>query len=191
MLLKTHLKDVIQLRPVELDDIASIRYVHKTAFEILAGDKHSEEEVTAHLDLINSHSYTDKILSSNMYCALIDQEIVGTAGWCPADDNGRTARIKQVFIRPLFHTMGIGRLLVHNTELRAYKAGFNNFSAQANINAIPFYKRLGYSVSSHGIMTTPMNIDLPVAFMRKHMKTKDTVIPHNITSLPAEQRLCA
>ncbi|MEM7621024.1 MAG: GNAT family N-acetyltransferase [Pseudomonadota bacterium] len=188
---KSNLLDIIQLRPVELDDIASVRYVHKTAFEILAGDKHSEDEVKAHIDMIVSQAYIEKILSCNMYCALIDDEIVGTAGWCPADDNGRTARIKKVFVRPLFHTMGIGKILVKNAEKRAVQAGFDHFSVQSNINAVPFYKCLNYKISSHGIMTTPMDVDLPVAFMRKQVQPAQTIFSRRLSAFSEENRMCA
>lgn len=186
MLTQSNLRNVIKLRPIELDDIASIRYIHKTAFEVLAGDKHSEDEVRAHTDLVYSQGYVDKIVSSNMLCAIIDDQIVGTSGWCPADDNGRTARIKQVFVHPLFHTIGIGRLLVANAEKRALQAGFDCFSAQANINAVPFYKRLDYTISSYGTMSTLTQIDLPVAFMRKSLEQEPKMVTRRKTQ-PANE----
>ncbi len=168
LLPKVDLSHSVTLKPVSVDDISSVRYVHITAFRILASEHHTEEEIQAHVDLIQRPEYVDTILTSALYCSWIEDEIVGTAGWCPADDNGSTARIRNVFVRPLFTNCGIGRLLVENAEARAHQAGFRDFSVRANINAVSFYERLGYEISSYGVMSTRSNIDLPVAFMRKY-----------------------
>ncbi len=164
---KPDITKIVELKPVTLDDLASVRYVHKSSFVALCGANHSEEEVQAHIDMVNSKQYVDLILANNMYCAWIGNEIVGTAGWSPADDSGHTARINLVCVRPMFNNIGIGRLLIRNSELRAKSAGFFDYSVRSNINAVPFYQLQGYSISSHGIMHTRMKIDLPVAFMRK------------------------
>ncbi len=170
----------VVLKPVTLDDLASVRYVHGASFSFLSGPQHSEEEVQAQIDTINSKQYVDQILANNTYCAWIGDEIVGTAGWCPADDSGHTARINLVCVRPLFHNMGIGRLLIRDAENRAKNAGFFDFSVRSNINAVSFYQRHGYSISSHGIMHTRMKIDLPVAFMRKYGIPVNQNIPVSI-----------
>ena len=159
--------DRIELKPVTLDDLASVRYVHKSAFVTFCGAHHSEEEVQAQIDMINSTQYVELILSNNTYCAWLEDEIVGTAGWSPADDSGNTARINLVCVRPMFHNLGIGRMLIRDSERRAKDAGFYDYSVRSNINAVPLYQRHGYRISSHGIMHTRMKIDLPVAFMRK------------------------
>jgi putative acetyltransferase len=165
---RTDMANFATLRPVTVDDMSSVRYVHSTAFRILAAEYHSEEEIKSFTDLIYSRDYVDGILSNSIYVALVDEEIVGTAGWTPADDNGSTARIRKVYVRPLFTNCGIGKMLVKNAESRAKTAGFTDFSVRANINAIPFYEHLGYEITSYGVMPTPSDIDLPVAFMRKY-----------------------
>ena len=161
------LSDSVVLRPVSIDDMSSVRYVHEIAFRILAAEHHSEEQLAAHIEVILQPEYIKEIRNNSVYCAWVDGEIVGTSGWCPADDNGTTARIRKVFVRPLFSCCGIGRLLLENAEARAYQAGFTDFSVRANVNAVSFYTRAGYEITSHGVMSTNSGIDLPVAFMRK------------------------
>lgn len=157
----------VTFRPVTLDDLSSVRYVHMTAFRILAAEYHSPEEIQAHVDDMMNTDYFEEILQCDLYCALVEEEIVGTGGWCPADDSGATARIRKVFVRPLFTNCGVGRMLVELAEKRALQAGFDKFTVRANINAVSFYERLNFEISSYGVMPTRSGIDLPVAFMRK------------------------
>ncbi len=164
---KCDLSRSVVLRPVGIDDMSSVRYVHATAFRILAAEHHSDEQLAARVAEIMRPDYVREVLDSALYCAWVDGEIVGTAGWCPADDNGKTARIRKVYVRPLFTNCGIGGLLLRNAEERACRSGFVDFSVRANVNAIAFYKQAGYEITSHGVMPTYGNIDLPVAFMRK------------------------
>ena len=174
---KPDITRIVELKPVTIDDLASVRYIHKSSFEAFCGTNHSDEEVQAHIDMVNSQYYADHILSNNMYCAWIGDEMVGTAGWSPADDSGHTARINLLSVSPMFNGLGIGRLLVRSTEKRASEAGFNDYSVRSNINAVPFYQHHGYRISSHGIMHTRTKIDLPVAFMRKFCVPVNQNIP--------------
>ncbi len=180
---KFSIVDKVKLKPVTLDDLASVRYVHKSAFTLLAGTEHSEEQVQAQNELIYSKNYCDHIFANNTYCAWMGNELIGTSGWCPADDRGGTARVNMIYVHPLFHMLGIGRMMVKNAEERARDAGFYEFSLRANINAVRFYKRLGYHVSSRGILQTPKKVDLPVAFMRKH----NIATTHHIYKRSTEQ----
>lgn len=176
---KFDLSSSVVLRPASLDDMSSVRYVQATAFRILAAEQHSEEQIAAHIDVIEQPGYTQEILNSSVYCAWVDREIVGTAGWCPADDNGTTARIRQVYVRPLFCCCGIGASLLENAEARAYRAGFTDFSVRANVNAVSFYERAGYEITSHGVMPANSHIDLPVAFMRKKARCTRSISKDN------------
>ncbi len=164
---KSEFLKTVTFRPVTLDDLSSIRYVHMTSFRILGAEHHSPDEIQAHVDDMIHADYFEEILTCDLYCAQVEEEIVGTGGWCPADDSGSTARIRKVFVRPLFTNVGIGRTLVQLAENRAKMAGFENFSVRANINAVSFYEGLDFEISSYGVMPTRSGIDLPVAFMRK------------------------
>ncbi len=157
----------VTLRPATIDDLSSIRYVHMTSFRILAAEHHSENEIQARVEDILRTEYFEEILEADLYCAIVDNEIVGTGGWCPADDNGATARIRKIFVRPLFTGCGIGRLLVEAAEERARRAGFNEFTTRANINSVAFFEHMNFEISSYGVMPTRSGVDLPVAFMRK------------------------
>jgi GNAT superfamily N-acetyltransferase len=152
---------------VGVDDISSVRYVHGSAFQILSGEYHTQEESAAFSDMIRRPEYGREVLTNNVVGAWIDREMVGTAGWCPGDNRCKTARIRQVFVGPLFAGTGIGRLLLMDAENRALKAGFQFFSVRAAVSTVPFYEKLGYLVSSHGVLPTPNGVGMPIVFMRK------------------------
>jgi GNAT superfamily N-acetyltransferase len=163
--------DRIALRPVGLDDWASVRYVHSAAFRAHANGHFTEAECDAFTNFVRSQRYIDRLIGQNVHAAWLDGELIGTSGWTPADDNGALARITAVFVRPLFTGMGIGRRLVLNAESHARAAGFERFSARVLVNAVGFFEKLGYDVTSHGVQTIGADQDLPITYMRKHAAT--------------------
>lgn len=164
---RLNLSACVTLRPVGMDDVASVRYIHSSAFQVLSGEYHSQEESAAFTQMIRTPEYAREVLTNNVHAAWIDREMVGTAGWCPGDNRCKTARIRQLFVRPLFVGVGIGGFLLKDAENRAMRAGFHYFTVRAPVGAVPFYEGLGYSVSSHGVLPTPSGVGMPVVFMRK------------------------
>lgn len=72
------------------------------------------------------------------YVAVDDNDIVGTAGF-----DGQQART--VFVRPDWHKLGVGSLLMRAVEALAIERGLNQLSLLSSITAQGFYRRLGYS----------------------------------------------
>jgi len=161
------LSRVAVLRAVTVDDIAAIRYVHEAAFQTYSAEYHTLQEIAAFIHMLRHPDYGLEILNSHMMAATIGGEIVGTAGWIRADDRGTAARLRKVFVRPMFVGAGIGRMLLLDAETRASRAGFFDFSVRASVSSIAFYKRLGYRISSHGVFATLDGVDLPITYMRK------------------------
>lgn len=159
--------DQMTLRRVGMDDWANVRYVHASAFRILAGGDSEPAEADAFAAYVRSQDYADRLQGENLYAGWIDGELVGTAGWTPADDSGALARITSVFVRPLFTRLGIGRRLALDAEARARAAGFERFSARATFNSVGFFEKLGYDVTSHGIHAIATEQGMPVTYMRK------------------------
>ncbi|MDX2263843.1 MAG: GNAT family N-acetyltransferase [Hyphomicrobiales bacterium] len=161
------LSRVTLLRPVTIDDIAAIRHIHQAAFQSYSAEYHTAQEQAAFNDMVRRADYALEILNSHVSVAIIGGEIVGTAGWVGADERGAAARLRKVIVRPMFGGCGVGRMLVLDAERRAQRAGFSDFSVRASVSSIPFYKRLGYRITSHGVFATPSGVDLPITYMRK------------------------
>lgn len=165
---------LIGIRPVGIDDFAQVRYTHTTSFRVKMASYLAEEEVDAYSERINSPAYTAQLMREDLLGAWIDRELVGTCGWTPMD-SGKVARITSVFVRPPFAGLGIGRRLVIGTEERARANGFRNFSVRATGIAVPFFERLGYTVTSHGLRNLGVDRGLPVTFMRKMVEGEPRV----------------
>lgn len=170
------LPDRMLIRPVGVDDWANIRYVHSAAFRLLSASFCTPNEIDAFTAFVRSETYADRLMWENVHTAWLDDELVGTAGWTPADDSGSQARITSVFVRPLFTRAGIGRRLVRDAEARARAAGFERFSARATLNSVGFFEKLGYDVTSYGVHTGMGEQSMPVTYMRKRTAAMAPVV---------------
>lgn len=159
--------EALQLRPVTIEDLAMVRYIHAAAFRLMAASCYPDEEIAAFVAYVHTAAYGDAICGENMLAGLLDGEMVATAGWAPADDGGVSARIRSVYVRPLFHGLGLGRHMTLQAESWARKSGFHSFGARVTLNSVGFFETLGYEVTSHGVQLLPANRGLPVSFMRK------------------------
>lgn len=160
-------------RPIGLDDIADVRYLHSSAFKVCGAQHHTEEEIDAYVARINSIDYIQECMNCSLYGIWHNHVLVGTAGWCPSNDNRSTARIRKIYVHNFYMGLGLGRMMVDNAEERAKNAGFKEFSVRSSVSATKFFKSLGYNVSSHGALGLSGGPDFPVTYMRK-----DTVQKH-------------
>lgn len=160
--------DSADVRRLGIDDISTVRYVHAAAFKTLAGALLSEDEINAFVGHVQAPGYAEALMQTNMWVALVNGQIVGTAAWTPGDDSGATARIASVFVDPMFAQCGIGRRLMLEVERRAAEAGYQRYSVRATASAVPFFQALGYEIASHGVSSLSVTEGtLPVTFMRK------------------------
>lgn len=156
----------VEVRRVGMDDLSHVRYVHTTSFRSLGAAHYSEEELDAFGHHIAAPAYADKILGDEALAAWLGAEMVATVAWSAAD-TGLSARICSLFVRPLFTRVGIGRRLVCLAEDEARSKGFQSFRAVATMNAVSFFERQGYRVTSYGTRAIAPQLGLAVAFMRK------------------------
>jgi GNAT superfamily N-acetyltransferase len=160
-----------EIRPIGLDDLSDVRYIHATSFRMIAAQHYSPDDIAAFTEHVYGLTYTDALSDAlrrqQLYGAWFGGELVGTAGWF-ADDNGaRTARLRYIFVRPLFTGLGLGRRLLLDIEDRARQAAFHTFTVHATLNAVGFFTRLGYQTTSFGVWPLSPTHALPVAIMRK------------------------
>ena len=161
------LAQALELRLLTVDDFATMRYIHASAFKTMALSHYPDDEVTAFATYIYTPTYADLIRGENVLAGFLGEEMVATAGWAPADDNGISARIRSVYVRPLFTGIGVGRRMAMEAESWARRSGFKTFGARVTLNAVGFFEALGYEVTSHGVHMLPDDQGLPVSFMRK------------------------
>lgn len=171
----------VSKRPIGLDDLADVRYLHSSAFRMCGAAHHTEEEIDAYLARINSNDYILECLNCSLYGLWHEGMLIGTAGWCPSNDNRTTARLRKIFIHNFYVGLGFGRQMVEHAENRAADGGFETFSIRASTQAAPFFRHLGYQITSYGSLNTPTGPDLPVTYMRKSANHDGRSLKHTFS----------
>jgi GNAT superfamily N-acetyltransferase len=93
--------------------------------------------------------------------------VLAAAGWSAHEGEPGTARIRKVFVHPERARQGLGTTLVLDAERRAASAGYTQFAVRASLNAVPFYRRLGYRPVEPQTVSRPGDLHLAVMLMRK------------------------
>ena len=156
---------LIEVAPIGIDDFSALRYLYAKSLIAQTADAVSDEQAAALIRLIYSPDYSDLVMDEEVIGAWLDGELVGSAAWHPGREPTGVARIGPVFVRhPRF---GIGRLLLGEVETRAQRSGFRQFATWSTIEAVPFFERHGYQVTSRGAKAFAPGQSLPVTFLRK------------------------
>jgi GNAT superfamily N-acetyltransferase len=151
----------ISIKPVDVDHMSLVRYVHSVALRMQAGAALTEDEIDRVCESMYEPEYTAELMSQDLLGAWLGGELTGTAGWL-LDKDGCTARIVSVYVRPPFTRMGIGRRLVAEVEDRCRRAGLSRFVLEAMGGSVPFFEKQGYDIKAEaavdpdGIPRTPM-----------------------------------
>lgn len=159
--------ELVQLRPIGIDDWSDVRYVHETSFRTIVGPRASERAVDAFMSALGTPAYVEKLRGADLVGAWFDGQLAGTAGWRPMDSRGRVARLEGLFVQPLFAFMGIGSLLLSHAEGRARRAGYASVTAFACARSAPFFMRAGYDVYAQGPGVCEYADDMAMFVMRK------------------------
>lgn len=165
----------VELRPIGVDDLSAVRHVHCLATRALGATQHSEAEIDACISMIRSPRYAEQVMASESIGAFFEDSLAGTAGWFPADDTGKAARITHLYVSPLFTRAGLGRFLLRAIEERAGRAGFEEFIVRVPTTSAAFFMHHGYERSSNGVQQTPAGTSLPVVFMRRRASGNELI----------------
>ena len=157
--------NVVSVRPLTIDDMSAVRYMHTLSLKCLTGL--SEDEIETLTAEIQSPQYTDKLMTGRMLLAFLHGELVGSAGWSMDADDSEAAAVSAVFVHPLFTRCGIGRRLVRDVEAEARGLGFTTFKAAVTPDAAGFFGRLGYKISPRRRMASGTRSALPLALARR------------------------
>jgi len=159
--------EMIELRPLTVDDLSAARYIHTASFTGAAPDHYAQADVDAFVAFVRSARYADLLLGNHAVAAWLGPEMVGTAAWSPGEERSLTARVLAVFVRPLFNGEGIGGRLVEHIEEEARTAGFHAFELSATLNSVGFFEGMGYRTLRNRGWALPSGREIPVTFMRK------------------------
>jgi GNAT superfamily N-acetyltransferase len=159
------------IRHVTFDNLSDVRYLHAQSIKNLASGEFSDEEVAAAKAHVYSPKYSEALSAAigrqQFFGAWIGEALVGTAGWSALDDAAMVARIRSIFVSPLYSRMGLAQRLLSHVEAEATQAGLRIFSVRSMANANGFFVRQGYKVTSQGVRSLFADRSVPVTFLRK------------------------
>lgn len=157
------------LRPLVPADILATVAMQCRAMEVLGRSHYDPDQTALLLAATREPDYADALLGNDLWLAVgPDGTILGSAGWGMAvgEDGTPRGRIRKVFVEPGLAGRGLGRRLVEAAEARAAAAGARGYLVRANLNAVPFYERLGYRVTGPGAMAVGA-LSVPMTMMEK------------------------
>ena len=171
--------ELVQLRSIDIDDWADVRYVHGTSFRTIVAPRATQRYVDAFMARLQTPDYVDALRGTDLMGAWLDGQLAGTAGWRPLDSRGRVARIEGLFVQPLFAFMGLGSLLLAHAEARARRAGYTSVTALACAPSVPFFMRAGYDVYAQGHGVCALANDMTMFVMRKQDTAASVLLPRD------------
>lgn len=157
-----------------IDELSTIRYVHAQSLRAAALRWAGDDEIAAFTDYIYSFDYGEAVATAIYNHTLgsirADGRLVATCGWSPISDEADAARVRWCHVLPMFANMGMGAALLAHAETAAEDYGHTTLVARASPNAVGFFERYGYNITSHGTRAMGAGHTLPVTFLRKHLR---------------------
>lgn len=145
----------LMLRPYAAADLDATVAMQCRAVEVLGRTHYGPEDIALLVAASREPGYAGELAANDLWLAVDPAgTVLGSAGWGRArgEDGTERARIRKVFVEPGLAGRGLGRRLVEAAEARARAAGLSAFVVRANLNAVPFYERLGYRATGPGEM---------------------------------------
>lgn len=158
---------MVELREANPSDMDAVLAVHRAAIRSVTTDRYTDEEVAAWV-AAQDDSGQYPIEKDTQYIAVAettDDRIVGFVGL-----DLRDGVLETLYVRPTVQGDGIGTTLLTHAENTLQNHGHRVCVTAASLNAIPFYRRRGYSVEDETFILEMT--DTPLEFVRME-KTLD------------------
>jgi GNAT superfamily N-acetyltransferase len=174
---RRHFADAIDVRPLDVNDIASARRLQISSFLALAAPDLSDAEAAAFQAFVVSPAYTSERFRATergeLLGALHDGRLIGTVEWRRAPNTARAAQIRGIFVDPLFTGCGIGTRLLHDVEREIARATFDEVGTRTTVASVGFFERFGYRITAHGQHPLSPSQALAITFLRKNLALHD------------------
>lgn len=107
-------------------------------------------------------TFPSRIENEYFIVGSIESRIVGFAALKVS-----SAEVEAVFVAPDAGRRGVGRSLLADLEGAALKSGLQALSLNASLNAVPFYRAVGYNAVSEGTYVTSQGLQIACVHMHK------------------------
>jgi putative acetyltransferase len=135
--------DPFTLRPVGASDLDAIAALQETSIMALGAPVYGEAKARAWARLGYQFRH-DLLGEGGFWVAEEGERLLGVGGWSPDSLERDLAWIRYLFVHPQATRRGIGRRLVERAERSAYAAGRRRLRVWSSLNAVPFYRAVGF-----------------------------------------------
>ena len=150
------------IRSARLEDAGSIARVHVASVEAISTSLYSPEELESWSKPRTIANYEELIRTREFLVAEARNVIVGFGVLNP-----ETSVIEAVYVDPAASGQGIGMELMRELEARAAVLGIKQLQLNASLNAVPFYRKAGYSGDAQQKYKLQTGIEIPCVPMSK------------------------
>ncbi len=153
---------MIIIRKAKEEDSELIWHVHIRAIRDLCGSHYTQEEIDAWTAVLKPIRYKNAITSGTLLVAVNGEDIVGFGNL-----NRDRGEVEAVYVDPQYVKLGIGIRLLRALERAAQNAGLTSLHLSSSLNAVPFYKRAGYTPEKHPRYLLPFGMVACIPMIKK------------------------
>lgn len=153
------------IRKAQRDDVAAIWSTRRLAILHQCPGHYSAGQLNAWVGGQPGERFTEMVAAS-FYVSTFAGEVVGTGML----DLGK-AEINAIFVHPVHMGQGVGRGLLQQLETIAIDQGLQSLALQSTLNAVGFYRRLGYEGEVRTLYRSARGFSLPCIAMSKRLAT--------------------
>jgi GNAT superfamily N-acetyltransferase len=152
----------ICLRRARFEDVNAVLRLITAAVEHGCREHYSPAQRRAVFLTYAESLYVDVIQSFDTVVAARDDQLVGVAQLDPA-----AARLRALFVAPTLQGRGLGRVLIASVERLARAHRLPVIDGAMSLNAVPFYRRLGFVVRPGTDHLVRGGVMVPIVNMHK------------------------
>lgn len=160
----------IRVRPATSGDAAAVQHVLMASYPALMAQAYDSEILRRALPLITRANNT-LLACGTYYVAETERHaIIGCGGWTREEPGSAVmvpglAHVRHFAVDPAWAGRGVGRALFERCEIDARSHGIRLFKCFASLNAVEFYRTLGFEVQGLIEVAMGQSISFPSMLM--------------------------
>lgn len=155
---------MIALRPAHGDEIAALWALRTRAVAYACAGHYAQSVLDIWLASPAPDSLARLVAAG---VATVAEEAGHTLGYAAVDV--ASGEVDAVFVEPREHGRGVGAMLLAACEDMARTAGCQHLHLSASLNAVPFYRRAGFTALREELYPHRSGIGIPSVYMEKRI----------------------
>ncbi|MGH6903078.1 MAG: GNAT family N-acetyltransferase [Geminicoccaceae bacterium] len=173
------------IRPVGVADLDAIALLQERSIMAFGAPVYGEAKAKAWARLGFEFRH-DLLGAGGFWVAERDDRILGVGGWSPDSLEPDVAWLRYLFVQPQAAGQGIGRRLVEEAERSAGAAHRPRLHVWSSMNAVGFYRTVGYRVRRRARWPIQAGIELDYMLMTKRLERRPAAVT---VASPAQTRV--